>query len=225
MNAWQTSNWGTSAMDDAIATYMGEGISRVRPTCEGIASNMKEDAADPKNTINIHYPAFAYCSPKIGGAHQVITGNISICIIAAAVAREEGGNIGFMAHIWPNATRRLENAVESMSRIVEMGATEMILFGGEDVYDSAEVVAVMEGFLAVEDPPVKVVGRDLLRGTCERSMEVGIRPGAETAEEAFFIPTNCDSVNLTEVSPLHMFKYYGAHVAPIETFLDQVKRE
>lgn len=208
-------------MNRAVETYLEAGMPLAERTCEGIARNLKRKETDPKDTINIDINAFAYGSPLIRGARQIITGRVGSCIIVAAVARREDGNLGFMSHIWPNAQSSFENAAESMSRVVEMEATEMILFGGNFTERSAQVVGVLKGFLAVEEPPVEVVGCDVLRGFLSgRGLVIGLDT---KAEEPFFTPTNWKFVD--PIWDADRLFYGGAHVAPIETFLNLMKRE
>ena len=221
MNTWRPKDWGTDGMNKAIETYLEAGAPKARPTCEGVARDLERKAADPKDTINIHTDAFAYGSPRIGGARNIITGNISPCVTVSAVARNEKGNLGFMAHLWAGARWRLESAAESMSRIAQMGVTEVIIFGGEADPRSAEIVAVLEGYLMVEDPPAEVVGRDVLRGFISRDREIGLDT---KAEEPFFTPTNWLTIDCV-YGKNYRFGYEGAHVAPIANFLSLIKRK
>jgi hypothetical protein len=200
--------------------YFEVGQPMAKPTYEGIAKNLRREPADRENTIKIDFSAFAYGYSEIPGAHQIITGGIGSCIVVAAVAQKEDGNLGFMAHIWAGSPQWYKDSIESLTRIVEMGATEMMIFGGNPIPLSARIVAVIEGFLMVEDPPVKVVGRNFL-GFSARSSELGLDTAAE---EPFFCPTNWPSVEMVEEKK-HMFNYGGVRVAPIETFLELAKRK
>jgi hypothetical protein len=208
-------------MDRAIEKYLDAGMPGARPTSEGVTKNLERKAASPNDTINIHSDAFAYGSPRIRGSRNVITGNVSPCVVVAAVTRDGGERLGFMAHLWAHAQLRLENAAEAMSMIAGMGPTEMIVFGGEDQPESAAIAAVIEGFLEVEDPDTRVVGRDILRGFAHRSLTIGIDT---SAERPFFVPTNWRLVDIVSGDAC-AFGYEGAHVAPLCDFLELARRE
>ncbi len=190
------------------------GLARAGPVVEGVATDLRSIAIDSRETINVGQRAYAYGSPEIRRSRYLITENLISCV--AVLAYNSSNRVGFLTHL--DTDFSLENPIAAMQKIMEIGANEILVYGGDR---STINVAFVEGFLMTEGSGIRVVGRDLLRGPFDRSSRIGM----DTATGAFFIPDTKAKVEPEGIrignGPL---LYAGWAAAPEKIFLEIARR-
>jgi len=196
-------------------------FSKIKPVCEGTASNLREFEVVPDETLYVGQGKYAFGSPRLKGSRYLITDNVVTCIILTSHNSE--GRVGFMAHL---ADSHEANAKNMKRATFAISPCEIVLFGGGlNFTRSTKLYARMEKFLVKHDKLGQVAGRDLFNLEKGRSETIGI----DTETGKLFIPKISAFSDRQKLTLKYMLcfpsAYVGKSVAPESAFLKLVKRQ
>ncbi len=150
----------------------------------GVLKDLERRELPRRDSILIGEMGFAYGSPDMPGSRYIATSGVLSCIVLAAYNHQF--KVGLIAHITGDVF-----VPDALSRAMQIRADSVAFFGGSAMDKQTSgtsistIIALEKG---VRGSPMKVVGRDVLRGDEIRGDAIAM----DTENGTFFVPSGCE---------------------------------